>query len=141
MEITTPTETANDQNSNNSNNNNNSSNTNSSNNNNDNNKKRVILYHTNWSCYQRNYQVKDIPINLITDINYAFYDLRDCNNNNNNNNNNQSSKVPTSSDPWADYEKRYTDEKEGLLPLDSWNDQPGPGQFYGNFGQFKKLKE
>src|SRR2546423_12953533 len=36
---------------------------------------KVILYHTNWANYGRNFQVKDIPIRAVTDIAYAFFNL------------------------------------------------------------------
>ena len=39
--------------------------------------KRVILYHTNWANYGRNFQVKDIPVQGVTDIAYAFFNLKD----------------------------------------------------------------
>jgi hypothetical protein len=41
---------------------------------------KAILYHTNWANYGRNFQVKDIPIKGVTDIAYAFFDLRDAGN-------------------------------------------------------------
>lgn len=91
--------------------------------------KKLIMYHTNWSCYGRNFQVKDIPIDYISDINYAFYDLRQ---------NSAGHYVPTSGDTWADFEQRFITAEKGLAPLDNWNtDEP----YYGNFGQFKKLKD
>jgi GH18 family chitinase len=39
--------------------------------------KRAILYHTNWANYGRNFQVKDIPIKGVTDIAYAFFNMKD----------------------------------------------------------------
>jgi hypothetical protein len=39
--------------------------------------KRSILYHANWVNYGRNFQVKDIPIEGVTDIAYAFFNLKD----------------------------------------------------------------
>jgi GH18 family chitinase len=41
------------------------------------NRKKCILYHANWVNYGRNFQVKDIPIQGVTDIAYAFFDLQD----------------------------------------------------------------
>lgn len=38
--------------------------------------KSLIVYHTNWACYDRKFNVKDIPIHAISDINYAFLDLK-----------------------------------------------------------------
>ncbi|KAI9205685.1 glycoside hydrolase [Polychytrium aggregatum] len=93
--------------------------------------KKLIVYHTAWSGYDRKFQVKDLPINYISDINYGFWNLvRD----------------PKSGyygiatgDAWADYEKRFTGPDEGVTPPDTWNDD-NKG-LYGNFGQFKKLKD
>lgn len=39
--------------------------------------KKSILYHTNWANYARNFQVKDIPIQGVTDIAYAFFNIQD----------------------------------------------------------------
>jgi len=83
--------------------------------------KRAIYYHTNWSCYSRNYQVKDIPSDVI-DIAYAFFNI------------DKTGKV-FSGDSWADFDKRYIGE-DSVSPPDSWNDN---NRFYGNIGQFKKL--
>ena len=92
--------------------------------------KKLILYYTNWSVYARNFQVKDIPIDHVTDINYAFYDLRP---------NQKGNFIPTTGDAWADTDQRYTTAEKGTEPLDTWNDD-NMG-IYGNFGQFKKLKD
>ena len=66
----------------------------------------------------------------MTDINYAFFDLKP---------DSQSQQlVPTSADPWADHDKRFTGPDEGVTPPDSWaEDSTGP---WGNFGQILKLK-
>ncbi|KAJ3292643.1 hypothetical protein HK104_005138 [Borealophlyctis nickersoniae] len=96
--------------------------------------KKLIVYHTNWATYGRNFQVKDLPIQYVSDVNYAFYDLRPdpasgC-------------LVPTSADPWADTDKRFTNPQEGIPPPDTWNDDPNaPPVTYGNLGQFLKLKK
>lgn len=86
-------------------------------------KKRAVYYHTSWSCYARNFQVKDIPEDVV-DISYAFWDVK------------PDGTIATG-DPWACIDKRYTEAKESVLPLDTWNNNDNP--FYGNFGQFKKL--
>ena|SRR5437667_1406837 len=39
--------------------------------------KKCILYHADWVNYARNFQVKDIPIEKVTDIAYAFFNLQD----------------------------------------------------------------
>lgn len=86
--------------------------------------KRAIYYHTSWSNYGRDFQVKDIPEGVV-DISYAFWDV------------NPDGTIKTG-DAWADTDKRYTDSSKGVEPLDSWNTE---SPFYGNFGQFKKLKD
>lgn len=83
--------------------------------------KRAIYYHTSWSNYSRNYQVKDIPEDVV-DISYAFWDVK------------ADGSIVTL-DSWADTDKRYI--SNGVEPLDSWNDTKS--SFFGNFGQLKKL--
>ncbi|KAI8809174.1 glycoside hydrolase [Cladochytrium replicatum] len=95
--------------------------------------KKLIIYHANWSCYGRNFQVKDIPIDYISDLNYAFWDLRD-------DPTHPGLLVPTTPDAWADVDKRYTEAKDAVTPLDSW-DESNPKPYYGNFGQFLNLKQ
>src|SRR5579871_25787 len=43
-------------------------------------RRKAILYHTNWANYGRDFQVKDIPLDGITDIAYAFFNLKDAGN-------------------------------------------------------------
>ncbi|KAJ3391261.1 hypothetical protein HDU92_009121 [Lobulomyces angularis] len=94
-------------------------------------RKKLIVYHTNWSMYGRNYHVSNLPIDKITDINYAFLDLKQSDAYEN-------FFVPTLSDPWSDVDKRYTDDTS-VPPPDTWNDD---NSFpFGNFGQFVKLKK
>ena len=83
--------------------------------------KRAIYYHTSWSNYARNFQVKDIPEDVM-DISYAFWDVK-------------SDGSIVTLDSWADTDKRYV--ASGVEPLDNWNDTKSI--FFGNFGQFKKL--
>lgn len=73
--------------------------------------KHAIYYHTSWACYGRNFQVKDLAIDHITDIAYAFFNVG------------PDGKV-FSGDPWADMENPVAED--------------GPG---GNLGQFSKLKK
>jgi chitinase len=82
--------------------------------------KRAIYYHTNWSCYARNFQVKDIPDGVM-DIAYAFWNV------------NPDGSIVTG-DAWADTDKRFT-AGDGVSPSES-----DTGMF-GNFGQFKKLRD
>ncbi len=88
----------------------------------------VLYYFAQWGVYGRDYQVADIPIDKVPSIAYAFYDVKQ---------NAAGFWVPATIDSWADTDKRYT--TEGVAPLDTWNDPPGG--LYGNFGQFKKLKD
>jgi len=86
-------------------------------------KKRAIYYHTNWATYGRNYQVKDIPSDVM-DIAYAFFNV------------DQNGKV-FSGDSWADFDKRYTG-IDSVQPPDTWNPSDS-ASFWGNLGQIKKL--
>lgn len=85
--------------------------------------KRVIYYHTSWSCYDRNYQVKDLPIDKITDISYAFFNV-------------DSTGKVFSGDAWSDFDNPLIG--KGVEPQNS-NWPPSPHQDLGNFGQFNKL--
>ncbi|KAI9003133.1 glycoside hydrolase [Gaertneriomyces semiglobifer] len=95
--------------------------------------KRLILYHTNWATYARNYQIRDLPINFITDINYAFMDIRP--------DGPGGALVPALTDAWADTDKRYTDPQSCVPPPDSWDEDPSNVGPWGNFGQLLKLKK
>ena len=44
-----------------------------------------------------------------------------------------------SSDPWADFERRFTTSETGLSPLDN-SSGPSPYGVYGNFGQFMRFR-
>ena len=35
--------------------------------------KKLIVYHTSWARYGRNYQVEDLPLDHIADVAYAFF--------------------------------------------------------------------
>lgn len=86
--------------------------------------KKFIVYHTNWANYGRNFQVKDLPIDYIPEIAYAFFNVGEKGN-------------IFSGDTWADFDKRYVDPATGIEPLDDWSNT---GLVYGNLGQFLKLK-
>ncbi len=86
--------------------------------------KRAIYYHTNWSMYDRAFQVKDVPSDVV-DLAYAFYNL-------------QSDGTVVSGDTWADTDKRFVGQ-DSVPPPDSWNDTTST--FWGNLGQFKKLRD
>lgn len=80
--------------------------------------KELIVYHTNWSTYDRNYQVFDLPTEWISTINYAFFNLQK---------NECGYFVPVLSDKWADIEKP--------LPPPC----PSSAPYQGNLGQFYYL--
>lgn len=88
-------------------------------------KKHCVFYHTSWACYGRNFQVKDLPIDRVTDISYAFFNVG------------PDGKV-FSGDPWADFDNPYVG--NGVNPQNSWESSPNP-KHLGNLGQFMKLKE
>ena len=70
--------------------------------------------------------MKDLPIDLITDVNYAFYNLKE--------DPSSGHLVIASGDEWADMNKRFVNPGEGVEPQDSWNDnQTAKNQFFGNF--------
>ena len=79
--------------------------------------KRAIYYFCNWSVYSRNFQVKDIPGDVV-DIAYAFYNL-------------QPDGTVLTGDSWADIDKRYIG-SDSVSPPDSWNDSTST--FFGNLG-------
>ncbi len=87
---------------------------------------RSVAYFTQWGIYVRNYNVKDVDTSgaasKLTAINYAFAGI-------------SSDSKCMSFDPWADYQKHFTDTVSGQP--DSWND---PNPLAGNFKQLKELK-
>ena len=85
--------------------------------------KRAIYYHTTWANYGRNYQVKDLPIDYISDIAYAFYNL------------DPNGKI-FSGDAWADTDNPYIG--KGVEPQNTWE---SPKTHLGNLGQFNKLRQ
>lgn len=86
--------------------------------------KRAIYYYSNWSGYERNFQVSDIPIKYIVDIAYAYWIVL------------EDGTVQTT-DTWIDLEKKFLN-KDSIHPVDSYDSKKG---FFGNFRQFKKLKD
>ncbi|ODQ51084.1 hypothetical protein SAICODRAFT_72980 [Saitoella complicata NRRL Y-17804] len=89
--------------------------------------KHCILYHTNWCNYARSFNVKDLPIDSVTDICYAFFNLAPSIDNAN-------LWVITSGDRWADFENPFMG--KGAPPENTWQSPP---QDLGNLGQFRKL--
>lgn len=86
--------------------------------------KSIIYYHTNWSTYSRNYQVSDLPIDYTPEIAYAFFNVLPDGN-------------VVSGDIYSDFDKRFIG-NDSVSPPDDWNSTLS---YYGNFGQFRKLKE
>jgi chitinase len=86
--------------------------------------KHAVYYHTSWSMYGRNFQVKDLPIDKLTDISYAFMNV------------DETGKV-FSGDPWADFDNAFVG--NGVEPQNAWDPLPPPSNL-GNLGQFYKLK-
>ena len=92
------------------------------------NNKHINLYYTSWSCYDRNFQVKDLAKLIVsgaTDISYAFYNLEKVGD----------GYIIKSGDPWADHQKT---QPTGIMPADTWQDSEKNQA--GNFGQLRKLK-
>lgn len=85
--------------------------------------KRAIYYHSSWACYGRNFQVKDLPIDHLTDVAYAFFNVG------------PDGKV-FSGDSWADFENPYVG--NGVNPQNTWSSPP---DHLGNLGQFNKLRQ
>ncbi len=85
--------------------------------------KRAIYYHTSWSNYDRNYQVKDLPIDYISDIAYAFFNVK------------PDGTVATG-DAWADFDNPLIG--KGIEPQNTWETTK---DCLGNLGQFNKLRK
>lgn len=87
--------------------------------------KHAVYYHTSWATYGRNFQVKDLPIDGITDVSYAFFNVG------------PDGRV-FSGDAWADTDNPFAG--NGVEPQNSWDPPPRP-EHLGNLGQFYKLKK
>lgn len=88
--------------------------------------KNAIYYHSSWSNYGRNYQVKDLPIDNLTDVSYAFFNVLASTSG--------SGFMTASGDSWADFDNPYIG--KGVEPQNNWSSPPSD---LGNFGQFHKL--
>lgn len=77
--------------------------------------KRIVAYFTEWSIYQRKYNVADIPADKLTHVNYAFAKIQngEC----------------ALFDTYAAIDKAH--------PGDTWD----PGVLRGNFKQLQVLKK
>lgn len=89
----------------------------------------INVYHTNWSMYQRNFQVKDLDVDKIDTISYAFMNITL---------NNDGHYIISSGDAWADFDRRFIESNLSVPPTDNYQDNTGP---FGNIGQFTKLKK
>ena len=87
--------------------------------------KRAIYYFVDWGIYGRHYYPKDIPIDHVTDVTYAFFNLS------------ADGKV-FSGDPDASFENMFVE--HGVNPPNSWWPE-SPRKHRGIFGQMVKLKE
>lgn len=86
--------------------------------------KKAIYYYTSWSGDLKDYQISDIP-DCVLDIVYGYWFIDNLGN-------------ISSTDSWADTDKRFISDKFIPTP-DSWNNDYS--NFYGNFSQIKKLKK
>ena len=87
----------------------------------------VIGFFPNWGIYSKNYQPHDVPVDILQQISYSFFDVAK---------NDSGLFVCKTTDAYSDFDKRYTD--SGALSFDSWNDNTGP---FGSIGQFTKIKK
>jgi chitinase len=79
--------------------------------------KRAIYYHTSWACYGRDFHVRQLPIDKLTDVAYAFFNVG------------ADGRV-FSGDAWADFDN----------PLAGKGVDPQNAPPHGNLGQFAKLR-
>jgi chitinase len=86
--------------------------------------KHVVVYETNWSIYGRGYFVKDIPIDAISDVAYAFFNLG------------PDGKI-FSGDAWADFDQPFVG--KGVEPQNRYDPVPQKTDL-GLLGQYKKLQ-
>jgi len=84
--------------------------------------KRAIYYYPNWVNYGRKVFVKDIPVGQITDISYAFFDVKEDG-------------IVYSKDEWADYGNTFPGNSVVPLAADA------PERHKGCLGQFMLLHE
>ncbi|KAJ3022522.1 UNVERIFIED_CONTAM: hypothetical protein HDU68_009058 [Siphonaria sp. JEL0065] len=110
--------------------------------------KRLAVYYGGWSTYNNNvagnaptlpypfenYQPADIPIGLVTDVNYSFYVIA-------NKTANVMSEVPTSKDNYADYLQKFNPSNVENPSIHAVTPDTDDQKYFGNFGQFLKLKK
>ena len=84
--------------------------------------KRAIYYYTGWSQYERKVFPKDVPVGKITDISYAFMDVK-------------ADGTVYSKDPWADLDNTFVGNSVSPVAFDA------PDKYKGCLGQFMLLRE
>ncbi len=87
--------------------------------------KQAIYYHTSWACYDRKFYPKNLPIDKLTDIAYAFFNV-------------DATGRVFSGDEWSDYQMPFNGPGEGVAPQNAWDSPPDQ---LGQLGQFLKLKK
>ena len=81
--------------------------------------------------YDKNFQVNDVPIDYISDINYAFMDIQPLN----------GVYRIVHIDLWADLQRRFTTKSVSVQPLDNpFGDNYDGSNLFGNFAQFLRYK-
>ena len=87
--------------------------------------KQAIYFYTNWSAYDRKFYPKSLPLDKLTDIAYAFFNV-------------DATGRVYSGDEWADYQMPLNGKGEGVDPQNKWDSPPDQ---LGLLGQFLKLKK
>ncbi|KAI9336299.1 glycosyl hydrolases family 18-domain-containing protein [Obelidium mucronatum] len=109
--------------------------------------KRLTVYYGGWSTYNgrtygnapslpyplENYQPADIPIKLLTDVNYSFYVIA-------NKTQGVMSEVPASKDNFADFKQVFNPSNKENPTIRAVTPDTPDQKYFGNFGQFMKLK-
>jgi chitinase len=87
--------------------------------------KQAVYYHCSWSCYDRKFYPRNLPIEKITDIAYAFFNV-------------DATGRVFSGDEWSDYLMPFNGHGEGIDPQNTWDSPP---EQLGTLGQFLKLRK
>ena len=98
--------------------------------------KRVGAYFAEWGIYGRNYNITDIPVDLVDDIYYAFLGLK-------------ATGEVEYLDGYADFDKRFGEataiwgDVQVTFPADKWHYPEGEvaPEYFGNFHRLNQLKE
>ena len=87
--------------------------------------KAAVYFHTSWACYDRKFYPKNLPIDKLTDIAYAFFNV-------------DATGRVFSGDEWSDYQMPFNGPGEGIAPQNVWDSPP---EQLGTLGQFLKLRK